>query len=144
MLVPSSLCLRCPRARMGWTVCQATYSASGSDTFSQFTPVQYRYWAFSVTFVWHFKGQAEQCQGLQERSAVCPGTETGAFAFQGRLWLDLEMRGMCLLPLQSTNIKHLVCNSHCPRPDFYAGSVGKEVRTKRGGFRICLLHGSAC
>lgn len=63
--------------------------------------------------------------------ALCPGTKIGAFAFRRQLMLDPEMTGPGSPPLQPTNIKHFLCNSQCPRPDFYAGSVGRGEQEQK-------------
>jgi len=65
------------------------------------------------------------------REALCPGTKTAELAFHRQLKLDLEMTGPGLPPLQPPNIKHFLCNSQCPRPDFYAGSVGSGKQAQK-------------
>lgn len=65
------------------------------------------------------------------REALCPGTKIEAFAFHRQLKLDLEMTGPGSPPLQPTNIKHLLCNSQCPRLAFYAGSVGRRKQEQK-------------
>lgn len=65
------------------------------------------------------------------REALCPGTKIGAFAFHRQLKLDFEMTGPGPPPLQPPNIKHFLCNSQCPRPDFFAGSVGRGKQAQK-------------
>lgn len=48
--------------------------------------VKSKYWASSLPFVWHFKGQCDQGQGLQGE-ALCPRIRPGGFPFHTQLKL---------------------------------------------------------
>lgn len=130
---------------MGWIVSQAMCCGSGSDKFSPFMPVCGIDTGHSA---WPPSGISSGSLNsarvfVSDVPRVLAWKQECLLFTKGSGWI-LRWQGARLLPLQPTNIKHLLCNSQCPRPDFYAGSAGREARTKRkGGFRICFCNGSS-